>query len=88
MDFENLIDNIFNETYNLFIETIKKNDVFMKSKPTLHEQYFLLAEAYQKMDNEGKDILDTIVKQLAEIHQSAQQFPQIKMIKNIPYKFL
>ena len=44
----------------------------MKKEPALKEQSSRLEEAYQKMNPEGRDALDLLVGQLAELHQMVQ----------------
>jgi len=59
----------------------------MKNKKLLQEKCIRLMEAYQKIDNTGKDILDQTVGSLADIHQIAQKLPEIKKKRNIIYDF-
>ena len=48
----------------------------MKSAPDLKEQNLRLEEAYQKMNDKGRDSLDNLVGQLAELDQMIQEVPK------------
>ena len=45
----------------------------MKSKLTLEEHNVHLKTAYQKLNAEGKVVLDQLVEQLSEVHQGVQK---------------
>ena len=46
----------------------------MENALAIEERDLLLEESYQKMNTEGKDLLDRLVEQLAEAHQSMQKY--------------
>ena len=48
----------------------------MKNTPALKEQNFRLEEAYQRMNDNGRDSLDSLVGQLAELDQMIRKVPK------------
>ena len=55
----------------------------MKNTPALKEQNFRLEEAYQKINDKGRDSLDKLVGQLAELDQMIREVPKPECTEKI-----